>query len=77
MASERSIRGPTVWTLIAIAHVAAATYAWRMLPRGFAVGHSRFWINEVLPIALVVVSATCVVALLRTIAAAIGRTAMI
>jgi len=60
-----SIRAPALWGLIAIAHGAAAVYAWWMLAHGFAVGHPRFWINEVLPIALVVVSAGCVVALWR------------
>jgi hypothetical protein len=56
---------PVLWVLIAGLHVAAAAYAWRLLPHGFAVGHPRFWTNQVLPLVLVAASITCVFALWR------------
>ncbi|MEO8553891.1 MAG: hypothetical protein ABI678_28150 [Kofleriaceae bacterium] len=65
MSAERMIRLSALWGVIAIAHALAAGYAWHMLAHGFAVGHPRFWVNEVVPVALVVIGSGCVVALRR------------
>ncbi len=47
------------------AHAIAAGFAWHLLPSGFAPAHPRFWTNEVLPIALIVVGLAFVIALCR------------
>ena len=36
-----------------------------MLPHGFSAGHSRFWINQVLPFAVIAIGVACAVALWR------------
>jgi len=38
------------WLAILTGHATAAVAWWWLLPRGFAVSHPRFWVNEVLPV---------------------------
>ena len=69
MASERpparAVRLPALWVLIAGLHIAAALYAWHLLPHGFGATRPRFWINQVLPFALTAAGAVCLFAIWR------------
>lgn len=44
--------------VIAIAglHLVAAAYAWHLLPHGFPPSHARFWVNQILPVAIGVIA---------------------
>jgi hypothetical protein len=55
-----------VWVAIVGAHAIGAVYAWRLLPHGFPVGHPRFWINQVLPLALIAAGIAAIAAIWRS-----------
>ena len=60
MASTVTIRVPALWVVISAAHVAAAAFAWRLLPHGFTWPHPRFWMNGVLPFVFAAAGAACI-----------------
>src|ERR1041385_5931269 len=41
------------WMSVLAAHIVVAGLWWWLLPHGFAISHPRFWVNEVLPIAVI------------------------
>lgn len=51
--------------VVLIGHAAFALGWWWLMPRGFAIGHIRFWMNEVWPLALLFVSLAGVWSLVR------------
>jgi hypothetical protein len=46
---SRQVRWPFLWGLILIVHMAVVGGWWWLAPKGFPVGHSRFWVNTALP----------------------------
>src|SRR5687768_16850901 len=44
------------WLAILAAHATLAAGAWWMLPGGFPASHPRFWVNQVIPIVVIVVA---------------------
>ncbi len=63
--AKGAIRWPALGVGIVGAHAIAASFAWHFLAGGFAPAHPRFWANEVLPIAVIVVGLAFVLALCR------------
>jgi hypothetical protein len=51
------------WACVFAAHLVLAAFIWFLLPHGFPWDHPRFWVNEVLPLALAGMSVAGFVAL--------------
>ena len=49
---DRSIRGGRLWSYVFLAHGFAAAFWWWLMPAGFPWSHARFWMNQVLPLAV-------------------------
>ena len=50
------------WLLVLVGHAVAALLWWWLMPGGFPVGHPRFWVNQVLPPAMIVFCIALIVA---------------
>jgi hypothetical protein len=46
---RQQVRWPILWGLILIVHMAVVGGWWWLTPKGFPVGHGRFWVNAALP----------------------------
>jgi len=54
----RPVRWALVWQVLLAGLVAGAVVWWWNMPQGFSPSHSRFWVNQVLPFALVALGLT-------------------
>ena len=50
------------WLLVLIGHGVAAAAWWALMPGGFPVAHPRFWVNQVVPPAMIVLCAAAIFA---------------
>ncbi len=65
MANSWSAGGRRIAAAIFAAHLAAAAAMWWLMPRGFPIEHWRFWSNTVVPLAMMAVAASGLIAIWR------------
>lgn len=62
---ETGIATRIVAEVVLAGHLVLAAFYWWLSPKGFPIGHCRFWLNSVLPVVLVIVAIAALTAMLR------------